>query len=278
MKDGDCVSFLQWCLPRIGMRWAGFRRVRRQVCKRIGRRIRALGLADVDAYRAYLAAHPEEWAVVDAFCRITISRFFRDRQLFEILAERVLPEMAERAAFERRVEIRCWSAGCASGEEPYSLSIAWRMLAGRRFPGVHLAIIATDADAGLLARARAGRYRAGSLKEVPAAGLEAAFERAGDAYRIRPAFRGGIAFERQDIRFAMPDGPFDLVLCRNLAFTYFDSATQRRVLDGIARRTVAGGILMIGGHETLPENEQFVALADCRQIWRKGPGGTAQRA
>lgn len=78
MRNAECVALLRWALPRLGLRWPGFRRVRRQVCKRIARRIKELGLADVAAYRERLECAPEEWPEFDSLCRITISRFYRD--------------------------------------------------------------------------------------------------------------------------------------------------------------------------------------------------------
>ena len=95
MRDADCVAFLQWALPRLNLRWKGFRKVHGQVCKRLKRRMKALGLADIAAYRARLEINPGEWAVFDRMCHITISRFFRDSRTFEALAMRVLPEIGE---------------------------------------------------------------------------------------------------------------------------------------------------------------------------------------
>ena len=253
MTDADCVALLRWALPRLGLRWPGFRKVRRQVCKRVARRMTALGLAQVAAYRAYLEHEAEEWDVLDSLCRITISRFWRDRGVFEHLGARVLPELARRAQAEGRETLGAWSAGCASGEEPNSLKILWELGPGRGFPGLRLELTASDADANLLRRAGAGVYGAGSLKELPAAWREAAFEPEGELYRLRPRFRAGIAFARQDIRRRMPKGPFDLILCRNLAFTYFDEAGQRRVARRLARRLCPGGVLLLGKHETVPE-------------------------
>ena len=77
MKDSDCVDFLQWALPRLGLRWPGFRKVRKQVCKRVDRRLRELGVPDAKTYRDFLEKHREEWSVLDSFCRIPISRFYR---------------------------------------------------------------------------------------------------------------------------------------------------------------------------------------------------------
>ena len=85
MNDPDCTAFLQWALPQINLRWPGFRKVRRQVCKRLKRRMHDLQLADFAAYRARLEDDRTEWEVVDRCCHITISRFFRDRGVFEAL-------------------------------------------------------------------------------------------------------------------------------------------------------------------------------------------------
>src|SRR5689334_13604160 len=102
MHDLGCAAFLQWALPRLELQWAGFRKVRTQVCKRLKRRIRQLGLPGFTAYRIRLESDPGEWRTLDDCCRITISRFFRDKQVFELLSERVLPDIAQRASDQRR--------------------------------------------------------------------------------------------------------------------------------------------------------------------------------
>jgi chemotaxis protein methyltransferase CheR len=140
--------FLQWALPRMGFRWGGFRRVRRQVCRRIDARRQVLGLADIADYKAYLETHPAEFAVLDGFCRITISRFYRDRAVFDHLRDMILPMLA-RAAGARPA--RAWCVGCASGEEPYSLRLAWRLGSAAGGGGLH--IIATDTEPRVLERA-----------------------------------------------------------------------------------------------------------------------------
>ena len=114
MNDRECVAFLQWCLPQLGMRWGGFRKVRRQVCKRVSRRIDILGLADPDAYRLYLESHDDEWTTLGSLCRVTISRFYRDRGVFDGLRARVLPLLVEAASARGDDRVRCWCAGCAS--------------------------------------------------------------------------------------------------------------------------------------------------------------------
>ena len=97
MKDESCICFLQWALPRLHMRWPGFKKVRGQVCKRLGRRLEELQLADLKNYRMYLEDNPLEWHILDSLCRITISRFYRDKGIFDSLYSHVLPELIEKA-------------------------------------------------------------------------------------------------------------------------------------------------------------------------------------
>lgn len=211
-----------------------------------------LGLGEPAAYRARLEADPAEWRALDTLCTVTISRFYRDRGVFERLGRNLLPGLAELAMERGEPLLRVWSAGCACGEEPYSVAILFRLALRPRFAGLGLKLLATDVDERLLARARRGCYTAGSLRDVPGVWLDAAFWSEGRLRCVREEMREGIEFRRGDIRHSMPEGPFHLVLCRNLAFTYFDEALQGEVADGIATRLEPGGLLVLGNRETLP--------------------------
>jgi chemotaxis protein methyltransferase CheR len=270
MKDCDCVAFLQWALPRLRMRWPGFRKVRKQVCKRIDRRIQRLGLTGVAAYRSYLDAHDAEWSVLDGFCRISISRFYRDWGVFNYLRDDILPELAQSLQTGGNHTLHCWSAGCASGEEVYTLTIIWRLGVQPQFPSVDLRIIATDADPNMLERARRGCHATSSLKDFPADWLPIAFTESNDLFSVKPDFRKGVDFVLQDIRSEMPAGKFDLVLCRHLAFTYFDEPLQQRILSQIVAKLLPGGVLVTGKQEALPTRP--VEFEECRPhsgIYRK---------
>jgi chemotaxis protein methyltransferase CheR len=255
VTDRDCISFLQWALPRLGLRWEGFRKPRRQVCRRIERRRRALGLADLDAYRGRLEADPGEWRVLDQLCLVTISRFWRDQSVFDALASKVLPALAGEARAKGRPRLKAWSAGCASGEEPYSLRLAWDLSAAANGSGVDLEILATDVDQTLLDRARRGCWPSSSLKDLPAAIRERAFDKRGELFCLRREYRHGVSFRLHDIRDGSPESGYDLVLCRNLAFTYFDLDGQRAAARLLARSLLPGGALVLGSHEALPGAE-----------------------
>ncbi len=253
MTDDECVRFLQWALPRLHLSWRGFRRVRRQVCRRVERRRRELGLPDLAAYRDYLEERPGEWAALDELCRVTISRFCRDRGAFAFLEQEVLPVLAADALAAGRGSLEAWSAGCASGEEPYTLAVVWELALAPRFPGLELRVVATDVDEAVLRRAREACYTETSLKELRDAWRDRAFVRRDGLYCLRPELARNVAFRRHDVRGEPPGGPFDLVLCRNLAFTYFDLELQRDVSRRLAGCLRPGGALVVGAHEAVPE-------------------------
>ena len=257
MRDAECVALLRWALPRLGLRWPGYRNVRRQVCKRIARRIKELDLSDVAAYREHLERAPEEWSELDGFCRITISRFYRDHAVFDHLSEVVLPALAAAAVARTDPMLRCWSAGCGSGEEPYSLALLWSFRLAHSFPGLSLSVVATDADEQLLERAARACYPRGTLRELPYDWICRAFVRDNRICCLLPAFRENVLFLRQDIRSAQPEGLFDLLLCRNLVFTYFETGLQRRALAAMAARLRLGAALVVGKNERLPDTEGF---------------------
>lgn len=263
MPDPDCVAFLQWALPRLKLRWEGFRRVRRHLCRDLAHRTAELSLGSLAAYRAFLEEHPEEWSVLDAMCTVTISRFCRDAGVFDRIRRDVLPNLARAALAAGERELRVWSAGCASGEEAYTLAIVWRLDVGTRFPDLALRLVATDVNEEVLARARRGCYEPSSLRELPAEWREAAFERTGGDWCVRSAFRDCVELRREDLRERMPEGPLHLVMCRNIVFTYLDVALQRVLAERIARNTAPFGALVVGTHEAVPEGCGWVRRDAC---------------
>jgi len=274
MEDDLCVGFLQWVLPRLRMRYSGFRKVRKQVCKRIQRHIRQLELADAKAYQHYLETHPDEWVVVDKLCRVTISRFYRDRVVLEHISKDVLPVLAQAAAASGETVIRGWSAGCAAGEEAYSLVLMWdrltARLSARHFPGLDIQVIATDIDQIMLEHAIRACYAYSSIKALPEEWIDSFFSQQDDVFCLDSRVRNKVTFIEQDIRQSLPAGPFHIIFCRNLAFTYFDNALQLEVLERLRHCLVDGGALVIGGHESLPEGYSgFCQWSGQRAIFRK---------
>jgi chemotaxis protein methyltransferase CheR len=214
--------------------------------------MRELGLSDLDAYAARLESDPGEWSRLDALCRIPISRFYRDRIVMDRLRDRELPRLIALARSRGDTTFRAWSLGCASGEEAYTLALIWRLTPalGATPP---FDILATDASEPMLQRARRGSYGPSSLKDLPSSWVRQGFRIDGETFTIRNEFREPITWRVEDVRTTMPQGPFHLILCRNLVFTYFDESLQRELLPRLTDRLVPGGALILGSHEKLPE-------------------------
>jgi len=269
-QDAELVAFLQWVLPSLGLRWPGYRKVRKQVGKRIRRRIDELALSSFGAYRDYVEAHPDELATVAHACRVTISRFYRDHVMFDRLFGDILPDLAEAAIAHGDPALRVWSAGCACGEEAYTIAIGWQLALATRFPDLPLEIVATDIDEDVLERARRGCYPAGSLRECPVAWKREAFRWDGDLARVHDTFHDCVSFVLQDLRESAPEGRFHLVLCRNLAFTYFDTQLQREAAARIRTHMSDGGVLMVGCNEVLPAGTPELSPGPARGFYVAG--------
>lgn len=266
----ECTAFLQWCLPRLEMRWSGFRRVRSQICKRIARRMRQLGLDGFDEYRRYLEHNDGEWLRLDGLCRVTISRFFRDREVFDALRHEVIPDLAAAAVAARRSTLQGWSCGCASGEEPYSLAMAWTFELSAAYPSLAFEITATDADPSMLDRARHARFQATSVRDLPGSWLRRGFVEVSGELEVASVIRGAIDWRLQDVRSGLPDRVFDLVLCRNLVFTYYGNDLQHRILRDLAGVIRPGGALVLGSHESLPDPPSgFEPWDATRSVYRR---------
>lgn len=276
ITENDCIVFLQWALPTLNMRWAGFRRVHGQVCKRLKQRITSLGLDGVDIYRQYLYNHPQEWQALDQLCRVTVTRFNRDKVVFQQLADNVLPNIIIPALSKEIPVVRVWSAGCASGEEPYTLKLYWKYKLAARFPGVELKILATDVNEYLLRRAKDACYRYSSIKRLPEAWREQAFVEKDSQYCLDSGYQQGVDFRFHDIRKPLQEESFHIILCRNLAFTYFDDGLRQKVLSFLYDVLRPGGFLVLGAHESLGDHAVgFSVYSKTLGIYQKQKAGFA---
>ncbi|MGZ8440207.1 MAG: CheR family methyltransferase [Candidatus Deferrimicrobiaceae bacterium] len=235
-------SFLVEVLPSLGLCPIAFNR--RNIRRRVMNRMESQGIHDFRAYLSLLRRDPSEREELRPLLTVTISRFFRNRRVFETLSRQVFPPLA---AKERPV--RAWSAGCASGEEAYTLRILWDGLPG---DNPVLTILATDVDDACLHRAGKGLYPESSLREVPKAIVEKYFRKEEGRFRLREDVIGSVEFQNHDLQRNPPPGAFDLVLCRNAAFTYFAIPRRIAVAEAIAKALSPDGFLVIGRTEKLP--------------------------
>jgi chemotaxis methyl-accepting protein methylase len=252
-------------LDHLNLSWSGYRKVRRGVERRVARHMQQIGCRGMPDYLERLGREPAIRIECERRMTVPISRFFRDRRLWEVLEARVLPQLLDREPATFRV----WSAGCSRGEEVYSFTILWERLraAGRKMPA--LAILATDLDPGHLAAARRGVFGRSSLKEVSAEDRSRWFEpvSGGDRLAVPTALRTGVAWQVHDLRDPPPEGGFQLVFLRNNALTYYREDARLDILSMLMPALAPAGFLVIGARERLPDAALGLApLPECRYI------------
>ncbi len=262
--DRTGTDFLQWALPELGYRWRGFRKPRAQVLQRIIERIHELELSGYKEYQTFLEHHPDEWKRLDQMLYVTISRFYRDRKLWDELATNILPRLVEGNAPELVV---VWSAGCCNGEEPYSIAIA----AHQSGMLDKITIIASDRYPHLLERAKIGLYPESALRELTPAERSRYFTYNDKLleYRIDPVIRSSVHFEERNIRHSLADDFFHIIFCRNLVFTYFNNTEQIQLLAGFRNSLFNDGYLITGSKEQLPEEAGWIKPWANVPVYRK---------
>jgi len=222
--------------------------------RRILSRLRVRQCADLAAYLRLLRSEPGEELNLVRTLTIHVSGFFRNEETFEFLRERVIPGLL-RARRDDGRELTLVSAGCAEGEEPYSLAMLLLRHFGRELEGVRTRIVGLDVDEEVLKRAQTGEYGADRVVELPRA-YERYFERCPAGARIDDAVRLRVEFVRCDLKQGLPVSGADLVMCRNVLI-YFKRDGQRQILNGLRDALAPGGFLALGKTESLLGDMRF---------------------
>jgi len=239
-------QFLKETSSLFGLHWRRFQR--RGIRRRIEHRLVELSLGSFEEYNQRIKEDPQERGHLSKILTVTISRFFRDREVFNTIETSIFPALLK----QNTRELKMWSIGCASGEEPYSLSLLWKARFEKNWPQIHFSVLATDIDESLLERAKEGRYKKSSLREVPQDILGEYFRTETDAFLLNKRVGECVEFQRHDILREEPFSGMDLVFCRNLAFTYFSRETQVEILKKIFMCLKGEGYLVIGNDESIP--------------------------
>jgi len=239
-------QFLKETSSLLGLQWRRFHK--RGIRRRIEHRLVELGLASLKEYSQKIEEDPQEKGHLSKILTVTISRFFRDKDVFNTIETSVFPALLK----ENPRELKIWSIGCASGEEPYSLSLLWKARFEKNWPQIQFSILATDIDESLLERAKEGQYKKSSLHQVPQDILKGFFEAKGEGYLLDQRVRQGVRFQRHDILREEPFSGMDLIFCRNLAFTYFSKEAQIEILKKVFRCLREQGYLVTGSDEFIP--------------------------
>ncbi|MGI6603864.1 MAG: protein-glutamate O-methyltransferase CheR [Firmicutes bacterium] len=228
----------------------------RQMLRRLTSLMASRGVEDFGSYLRLLSQDPKALREFMERLTINVSEFFRNPERFQELRERFLPKLlkdASGAVGDRGVrQLRTWSAGCAAGEEAYSLAI----LLADTVPGQRLPVLATDLDADALKEAAIGRYPAARLKNVPPHLQKRYFEQDGDFFTVRPELRDRVRFRRHDLLRDPYEGDFDLILCRNVVI-YFTEEAKDLLYKRFAAALRPGGILFTGATEQIFQPQRY---------------------
>ena len=241
----------------------------RCVRRRIAVRMRARGAQSFRDYADLLDSDQSEYDHLLDALTVNVTKFFRNPTAFASLARHVIPEL-----WERGTDTRVWSAGCASGEEPFSLAALFYELAasGSQTAGLsRVKVIGSDIDRGSLEAANQAVYLPSSFTDTTDERTAALFRELPTGRTPLPEIRSMVSFERRDILRDISDvGPFDLIACRNVVI-YLDRGSQEALLDGLVNALRPGGYLMMGHVETLfGDARKLVAPVDMRErIYRK---------
>ena len=216
--------------------------------RRIERRISVRGLPDLPSYAAFLQQHPEESHALLKDLLISVTNFFRDTKPFQTLEQDVLPAIFQGKKSDSVVRI--WIAGCATGEEAYSLA----MLVAERTMGVldapKIQLFATDIDEAAIATAREGLYTLNDTADVSPARLLRFFTKEGDCYRVQRELREMVLFANHNVLKDPPFSRLDLVTCRNVLI-YLNSTAQARVMETFHFALKPAGVLFLGSSESV---------------------------
>jgi chemotaxis methyl-accepting protein methylase len=237
-------------LDEFNYSWAGYRKVRKGVKKRISRHMQELNCPNIEAYLALLHRSAASRQECEKRMTVSISRFFRDRQLWHDLEAEILPDLIKS---EKKI-LRVWSAGCARGEEVYSFTIVWDRLKERYGTLPEIKIAATDMNPDYIKNARAGIYAKSSLKEVSGEVREHYFDvkKSGNRFDIKSDFKIGIEWSVQDILRSPPGSAFNIIFLRNNLLTYYKAHIKAEGLKTVIKALVPGGWLVVGSHEKIP--------------------------
>jgi chemotaxis protein methyltransferase CheR len=238
--------------------------------RRIAVRMRASGAHSYADYEALLDRDPEEYARLKDTITINVTRFYRNVETWELIRNTVLPHICE----ETRGPIRAWSAGCASGEEPYTMAMlmADYFESRGRAEALNLVTVdATDIDRECLQRAQSARYRPESLAEVPGSFISRYFQQVNGEYQVVERIRRRVVVRAADLCAEPPPGRYyDLILCRNVII-YFERAMQDRIFAAFAEALAPGGYLVLGKVESLsgPARDRLTLLDPRERIYRR---------
>lgn len=236
MKHFDCTKYKLTTLKR-----------------RIDRRLFATNTKNYYQYAYYLDKYPEEYDNFLNDLTINVTNFFRDKEVFEFLKKDVLPILISGKQKTTTKRIRIWSAGCAGGEETYSIAIMLSELLGARVNNFNISIWGTDLDNKSLEQAKKGEYEQEMISNLDPTILSKYFEYSNGKFKVKEEIKSSVRFRKHDLINDLPMKCFDLILCRNVLI-YFNRQFQSKLFQAFFNGLNRYGFLVLGKSE-MPNQE-----------------------
>ncbi len=241
------------------------------ICRRINKRLLKLHLDSIDDYLQFIQNEPQELDELFNMILIGVTNFFRDPEAFEALCTYLLALIASK---KEKESIRIWVAGCATGEEPYSIAILLTQLLGDRKFKYNIQIFATDIDEKAIAIARRGIYPESSLELVDKHIIQAYFIQKGQYFELNKTIRSMVLFSRHDLTSNPPFLRLDLISCRNLLI-YFGAELQKQIMPIFHYALLPEKYLFLGKSETIGEfQDLFATLNTKNKIFQRKIGNS----
>jgi two-component system CheB/CheR fusion protein len=259
-SNADFEALLEHLKVHRGFDFTGYKRS--SLVRRVQRRMSQVSVADYGEYIDYLELHSDEFTALFNTILINVTGFFRDPDAWEFLNSTALPALLSRKGPTQ--PLRVWSAGCASGEEAYTLAILLSELLGPAEFRDRVKIYATDLDEEALTSARHGSYSEREVRGIPPDLLERYFEHAAGRYLFRKDLRRAVIFGRHDLVQDAPISRIDLLVCRN-TLMYFNAETQARILARFHFALAEAGVLFLGKAEMLLSHGALFLPVDLKQ-------------
>jgi two-component system, chemotaxis family, CheB/CheR fusion protein len=266
-EDGATLDrFLRQVRDQTGIDFASYKRP--TITRRLHRRMAAVGATTLNDYIRFVSRNPTEYDRLASGFLIKVTEFFRDSDLFTYLRNEVVPRIIK-FADEREREIRVWSAGCATGEEAYSLSILLAEALGESLAQYNVRVFATDLDADAVNFARRGIYSRSAVASMAPELVDRYFQRIGDEYEIRKNIRSLTVFGQHDLAQRAPFPRIDLAVTRNVLI-YFTPELQKRALQLFAFSLREGGTLVLGKAESVGQLPEYFVTEEPRlKVYRR---------
>ncbi len=262
-------SLLDYIKRNRGFDFSGYKRT--SLSRRICKRMQSLNIENYSDYLDYLEVHPDEFVELFNTILINVTAFFREPQAWEYITSEIIPLIVANKPISK--PIRVWSAGCASGQETYTIAMLLAEALGMEQYAGRVKVFATDVDADALNQSRHASYTDKEVQGIPQDLLDKYFDQVNGRYIVQKDLRRCVIFGRHDLVQDAPIGRIDLLLCRN-TLMYFNTETQSKILDRFHFALNDHGFLFLGKAEMLFTRNHSFTPVDLRQrIFTKTPNG-----